>query len=264
MAFNLFRPFSTGEPRRDERGRLTGIDRYQDVLGRNWKRFFLTGLVTLAGCLPLGLGIAYAILSSSILVLLPAGLVGGAIAGPFLACLYDCILRALRDAPGRWRDNVRRALRQNWRGALLPGALTGLFIGAAAFAAMMLFGWSRVWPSVGTICLYLFSWLVFFAISTLYWPQLVLFEQSNLVRLRNLLLFTLKYFWRVLGASALQLVFWLLMALFAPWTLLLLPFVAVWFIQYAVLFLLYNKLEEAFQLEEQIAEQFPDQPVRRD
>ena len=264
MAFSLFRPFNTGEPQRDSRGRLTGIDRYQDVLGRCWKRFFLSGLVTLAGFVPFALGVGYAILSSSILVLLPAAMIGGAVAGPFVACLYDGILRALRDAPGSWRGNFRRAFRQNWRGALLPGALTGLFVGAAAFAGMMPFAWSSVWPTAGTICVYLFSWLLFFAISTLYWPQLVLFEQSNLVRLRNLLLFTLKYFWRVLGASALQLVFWLLMVLFAPWTLLLLPFVAVWFIQYAVLFLLYDKLEEAFRLEEQIAEQFPDQPVRRD
>lgn len=36
---NLFRPYQMGEPQRDARGRLVGIDRYQDVLGRNWKRF---------------------------------------------------------------------------------------------------------------------------------------------------------------------------------------------------------------------------------
>ena len=66
------------------------------------------------------------------------------------------------------------------------------------------------------------------------------------------------------GAAALELVFWLLMVLFAPWTLLLLPVAAVWFITYAALFVLYDDWEEAFHLEEQIAEQFPDQPVRRD
>ena len=54
---NLSRPYQMGEPQRDARGRLVGIDRYQDVLGRNWKRFFLTGLVTLLGCLPLALGV---------------------------------------------------------------------------------------------------------------------------------------------------------------------------------------------------------------
>ncbi len=264
MAFNLFRPFGNEEPRRDARGRLVGIDRYQDVLGRNWKRFLLSGLCTLAGFLPFAAGVAYAILSSSVLVLLPAGILGGAVAGPFLAGLYDTVLRALRDAPGSWGENYRKALRQNWRGALLPGALTGLFLATGAFAGMMLFAWSAVWPSVGTICIYLFSWLLFFAISTLYWPQFVLFEQSNLVRLRNLLLLALTYFWRVLGTAALQLAFWLLMVLFAPWTLLLLPVAAIWFIVFETLFLLYDDLEKAFHLEEQIAEQFPDQPVRRD
>ena len=28
---NLFRPYRNDEPQRDERGRLMGIDRYQDV-----------------------------------------------------------------------------------------------------------------------------------------------------------------------------------------------------------------------------------------
>ena len=261
---NLFRPYSMGEPRRDERGRLVGIDRYQDVLGRNWKRFFLTGLMTILGCLPLTVGVAYAILSSSVLVLLPAGLVGGAIAGPFLACLYDTVLRALRDAPGSWGQNYKRSLAQNARAALLPGALTGLFLGAAAFAGMMLFFWSTLRPGAVTILVYLFSWLVFLVLSTLYWPQLVLFEQRPMVRLRNALLFTVRYFWATVGAALLQLVWWALMFLFAPWTLLLLPFVGVWFILFAALFLLYDRLDKAFAIEESIARAFPEQGPPQD
>ena len=53
---NLFRP-CRAEPERDETGRLVGIDRYQEVLGLGWKRFFLSGLLTMAGCLPLTLGV---------------------------------------------------------------------------------------------------------------------------------------------------------------------------------------------------------------
>lgn len=89
-------------------GRLMGIDRYQDVPGRNWKRFFLSGLMTIPGCLPLTLGVTYAILSSSILVLLPAALIGGGVAGPFIACLYDTVLRALRDAPAAGAPTTAR------------------------------------------------------------------------------------------------------------------------------------------------------------
>ena len=147
---------------------------------------------------------------------------------------------------------------------LLPGALTGLFLAAGAFSGMMLFAWAVVWPSLGSICIYLFSWLLFFAISLLYWPQLVLFEQKNTVRLRNVLLFAIQYFLPALGTAALQLVYWLVVVLFAPWTLLLMPFVAIWFILFAVLFLLYDKLDAAFEIENRIAGQFPDQPARRE
>ena len=259
---NLFRPYGDSEPRRDARGRLVGIDRYQDVLGRCWKRFFLTGLVTLLGCLPLALGTGYAILSSSLLILLPAGILGGAIAGPFIACLYDTILRALRDAPGSWAQNYKRSLTQNARSALVPGALTGLFLAAAAFAGMMLFLWSSVRPTVVTVLVYLFSILVFLVLSTLYWSQLVLFNQRSVVRLRNALLFTVKYFWMTLGSSLLQLVWWLLMVLFAPWTLLLLPFVGTWFDLFVALFLLYDRLDEAFAIEQSVAAAFPEQARR--
>lgn len=261
---NLFRPYQMGEPQRDARGRLVGIDRYQDVLGRNWKRFFLTGLVTMLGCLPLAVGVAWAILSSSVLVLLPAGLLGGAVAGPFLACLYDGILRALRDAPGTWGQNYRRSLAQNWKAALVPGALTGLFLGAAAFAGMMLFFWSTVRPTAVTVVVYLFSWLVFLVVSTLYWPQLVLFDQRPMVRLRNALLFTVQYFWATVGTALLQLVWWLLMVLFAPWTLLLLPFVGSWFDLFVALFLLYDRLDKAFEIEKSIARAFPEQAPREE
>lgn len=256
---NLFRPYQMGEPRRDERGRLVGIDRYQDVLGRNWKRFFLTGLVTMLGCLPLAAGVGYAILSSSVLVLLPAGILGGAVAGPFLACLYDTVLRALRDAPGTWAQNYKRSLAQNWRAALVPGALTGLFLGAAAFAGMMLFFWSTLRPTAVTVLVYLFSWLVFLVLSTLYWPQLVLFDQRAAVRLRNALLFAVQYFWVTVGAALLQLVWWLFMVLFAPWTLLLMPFVGSWFDLFVALFWLYDRLDKAFAIEESIARAFPEQ-----
>ncbi len=261
---NLFRPYGSGEPRRDARGRLIGIDRYQDVLGRNWKRFFLTGLVTIAGCLPLTAGVAYAVLSSSLLVLLPASLIGGAIAGPFIACLYDAVLRALRDAPGSWAQNYRRSLAQNWQAALLPGALTGLFLGSAVFAGMLFFAWSTAAPSGMTIAVFLFSCLIFLVLSTLYWPQLVLFDQRAGVRLRNALLFIVKNFWSTLGVCLLQLAWWLLMVLFAPWTLILLPLAAVWFDLFAALFLLYDRLDEAFAIEKSLAQAFPEQVPRRD
>ena len=54
------------------------------------------------------------------------------------------------------------------------------------------------------------------------------------------------------------------MVLFAPWTLLLLPLVGAWFPLFAALFVLYNKLDEAFGLEARIAQAFPEQTPQYD
>ena len=89
--------------------------------------------------------------------------------------------------------------------------------------------------------------------TTLFWPQFVLFRQTMLNRLRNILLFTAKYLWKVLGAALLQLLYFAVMILFAPWTLLVVPFLGVWYITFLTQFLLYDALNEELQIEEQFA-----------
>jgi len=232
----------------DETVRQTGFKRYKQLLSiRGWQ-WWKVNLLTLLGFLPLAAGIWYAVAVSSVLVLIPCAILGGMIAGPFLAGMYDAVLRGLRDDPRPWLDNYRRAWRQNWKSSLIPGALLGLLLGLYAFMAM-LFWWAEASPSLGTVALYLFAFLLLLAVNTLYWPQMVLFEQSGLIRLRNCALFCIKYFWPVAGVSALQLAYWALFVLFAPWTLLLLPVTGVWYITFLAQFLIYDHLDEAFQIE---------------
>lgn len=256
---NLFRPYQMGEPQRDARGRLVGIDRYQDVLGRNWKRFFLTGLVTLLGCLPLALGVGVRHPQQQ-----PAGAAArrpcgrghrGALFGlpvryhPAGAAGCPRQLGAeLQAKPGPEREGRPAARR-------LHGAVCG---GRGLCGDDALFLECRA-PHPGTVLIYLFSCLLFLVLSTLYWTQLVLFDQRAGVRLRNGLLFVLRYFWVTLGTGLLQLAWWVLMVLFAPWTLLLMPFVGSWFVLFAALFLLYDRLDQAFAIEESISRAFPEQ-----
>ena len=82
--------------------RQVGLDRYKQLLGRYAGAWMKVNLLTLLGALPLAAGIGWAILSSSILVLIPCSILGGMLFGPFLAGLYDSILRGLRDAPEKW------------------------------------------------------------------------------------------------------------------------------------------------------------------
>ena len=234
----------------DESRRMHGFQRYKQLLSFYAGRWLKANLLATAGALPLAAGIALSIATSSVLVLIPASLVGGAVFGPFLAALYDAILRGLRDAPGGWWANYRRAWHQNWKASLLPGALDGLLAGLYAF--MLYVMWSaQVFPGWGTIAVYLFGALLLLGLNSLYWPQLVLFQQGNRARIYNAVLFTMKYFWPVMGAALLQLGYLLVYLLFAPWTLILVPFLGLWFILFLSEFLLYDRLNDALQIEAQ-------------
>lgn len=238
-------------------GRRKGFARYREILGRDFKQFYLTNLLTLASFIPLGLGVGYAVLSQSILVLIPASLIGGMIAGQGLAAMYDLILRRMRDVMDDWWTSFTRSLRQNWRAALLPGALEGLFLGFLVFSGALI--WWGGTLTLGTAAILCASVVIFCMIFSVWWPQVVLFEQRTLVRLKNCALFCLQYFPQVLKAAAVQAGFWILMFLLLPWSGFAVPVLGVWYILFLAIFLLYDKLNEAFRIEEQIGAQFPEQ-----
>lgn len=252
--------FVHDDPGYDPDVRQTGFNRYKQLLSLYAFHWIKLNLLTLIGAVPLVVGISYAILSSSVLVLIPCSILGGMISGPFLAGLYDGILRGLRDAQeNRWAA-YRKSWRQNWRDSLFPGAILGLLLGMYSFMAA-LFWWTDSPQTTGTILLYLFSGLLFLLLNTLYWPQLVLFRQTLPNRLRNIILFTVKYLWRVLGVCLLQLVYCLIFILFAPWTLLLLPLLGFWYIIYLSLFLLYDRLNQELHIEEQLSQSKIQSPL---
>ena len=85
--------------------------------------------------------------------------------------------------------------------------------------------------------MYLFALLVVLIVNTLYWPQLVLFQQKASIRLRNCLLGYLAVF-----------------VLFASWTLLVLPILGVWYILFLSQFLLYEQMDDAYQIDTRCSE----------
>lgn len=235
-----------------------GILRYRQVLERDWKRFFLIDLVTLAGFLPFALGVGYAVLSSSILVLIPACILGGCFVGPVMSGMVDCLLRSFRDCMDDLWVSYRRAWKQNWKSSILPGIVFCLFLGFYIFMGMMLY-WSTGKVSLGTLAVFLFSMVLVMMVFSVFWPQLVLFEQRNTVRLKNCVLFIITHFWRTFGVAVLQVVWWLVAVLMLPWSAYLVPFFGVWVILFISQFLLYDKLDKAFHIEAQIEEHFPEQ-----
>ena len=244
-------------------GRKKGFNRYTQLLGRDFKQLFLMDLLTLASFIPFGLGVGYAVLSQSVLVLIPVCILGGMIFGQGLAAMYDLILRRMRDVESDWWICFKRSLRQNRRAALLPGALEGLFLGFLIFFGALIWWAGTVTP--GTLVILIGGILLFTMVFSVWWPQVVLFEQSPAIQLKNCVLFCIRYFFRVLGAAVLQDAFWAVMVLFLPWTGFLVPFLGVWYILLVAVFLIYDQLNDAFRIEEQICAQFPEQiPVYED
>ena len=82
----------------------------------------------------------------------------------------------------------------------------GLLVGMYAFM-LRLFWVAQVSPTPGTVALYAFAGLLLIIINTLYWPQLVLFRQTTLARMRNIILFTAKYLWKMVKVSLLQVLY---------------------------------------------------------
>lgn len=245
-------------PKPSSGNRLRGHARFAELLGRDTVRFLKINALTLLGFAPFGIGLSVSILSSSILVLIPSCLIGGFLAGPSLCGMYDCIFRSLRDAPGTAWKNYKRAWKQNFRGSIFPGMLFCLLIGFYCFALAM-FGWASSSQSAGTYVAYLVGLLVFSVIFTVLWPLITLFEQSVSDRIRNLFLFTARYLWRVLGCALLNVLYWMILVLFLPWSVFLLPLTGFWFILFLTSFLLYDSFNEAFSLEDAISESFPEQ-----
>lgn len=242
----------------DESTRMTGFYRYRQLLSFYAGTWFKSSVMTSIGGLPLLAGVTLSVLSSSFLVLVPASLLGGLILGPFLAALYDMIMRGLRDAPGRWWKSYRRGLAQNWREALLPGALTGLIFGLYVFMAYIMF-WGGGRFSLSILVMYLISLYLFLLVSMLLWPQLVLFSQPASVSIRNMILFTARYMWRVLGAAAVKLLVVMIIALFAPWTVILVPFIGLWFPIFLSELIIYEPFNRELQIEEKILKKIREQ-----
>lgn len=233
----------------DESKRMTGFNRYKQLLSFFSGHWTILNIITFFAALPLMISITLSILSSSILILIPSCFISGMILGPFLAALADSIQRGLReDTNNRWQ-NYKKGLRQNIFCSLIPGAILGLFIGVYSFLFYMVVYTDAITLSPATIALILFSIILVLNFQNLYWPQLVLFNQPFKMTFLNILLFSSKYLWKVLGIVLLEMIYIAFFIIFAPVTLIVVPFLGIWYFIFFSQFLLYDKLNLELEIE---------------
>ena len=234
--------------------RKTGIRRFFELMGRDLQDMFLAHLLTCLGFIPAICLVGIGFLTKSLLVMGAGAVVGGMAAGPFLAGMYDTVLRALRDEPGYWWTTYRRAFHQNFKASILPGILYCVVITLQIFVVYFCFSMLAEGVDVGTglWVAAVLNLLVFQMLFAYMWPQVVLLDQPFPQTLANSLRCMLAFLPHALAAAIVQIFFWGLVILSMPLGLLLMLVLGFWFPCEICCQIVSGDLEQVFHVEERI------------
>lgn len=234
--------------------RKTGIGRFFELVGRDMSSMFLANLLTCLGFIPVICLVFIGFLMNNLLVMVVSAVIGGAIAGPFLAGMYDTVLRALRDEPGYWWTTYRRAFRQNFKSSILPGILYCLVVTLQIFLVYFCFSMLAQGINVGTgmWVAAVLNLLIFHMLFAYMWPQVVLLDQPFHQTLANSLRCMLAFLPHALAAAIVQILFWGIVILCMPLGLLLMIVFGFWFTCEISCQIVSGDLERVFHVEERI------------
>lgn len=234
--------------------RKTGIRRFFELMGRDLQDMFLAHLLTCLGFIPVICLVGIGFLTKSLLVMGAGAVVGGMAAGPFLAGMYDTVLRALRDEPGYWWTTYRRAFRQNFKASILPGMVYCVIVTLQIFIVYFCFSMLAQGVNVGTgmWVAAVLNLVVFHMLFAYMWPQVVLLDQPFRQTLANSVRCMLAFLPHALAASIIQIVFWGLVILCMPLGILLMIVFGFWFTCELCCQIVSGDLERVFHIEEQI------------
>ena len=234
--------------------RKKGAARFFELLGRDMASFWCAGMLALLSALPFALGLALAVMSHAVLIMVLAGVLGGMIAAPQLVGLQDTILRSLRDEPGYWWATYRRVWKRNLKASLLPGAVGGLILAMQVFAAWHLAS------GQGAMLVVLFIGLMLLGgLAQYIFAQVALLDLPFATLLKNAVLLFFGYLPRTLLGVLWQGIYWGLLAGFFPFSAPVLLVTSFWLPAALSLMAIYPPLEKSFHIEGTIRKMRADQ-----
>ena len=234
--------------------RKTGIGRFFELVGRDMNGMFMANFLACIGFIPVICLVYVGFLMRSLLVMLVSAAIGGIVAGPVLAGMYDTVLRALRDEPGYWWTTYRRAFRQNLKDSIQPRLvycdIVTLPIYVVYFCISMLAQGVNV--GTGMWVAAVLNLVVFHMLFAYMWPQVVLLDQPFRQTLANSVRCMLAFLPHALAASIVQILFWGIVILCMPLGILLMLVFGFWFTCEISCQIVSGDLERVFHVEEQI------------
>lgn len=228
--------------------RKKGFARLLEVLGRDFKSFYIAGFLAMVSALPFCLGVWFAVQTHALAPLALAGVLGGMLMGPQISGLADTVLRSLRDEPGYFWATYRRAWKQNVKASLLPGALFGLAVAGQLFCFTL-----GQMPGILYGAMLVISVFLAVGLSLYMFVQIPLMDLPFPRLLANAALLLVGNLPGSLKALAAILVYAFLCWGFYPLTLLILPVtLGVWFPVLLAVMGVYPGLDRILHIEEKI------------
>ena len=246
--------FKAGKGVEKDAPRKTGIGRFFELVGRDMNGMFLANLLTCIGFAPVICLVYIGFLQNSLPVMLGSAAVGGLLAGPALAGMYDTVLRALRDEAGYWWVTYRKAFKRNFKASLAPGVLYTVVVTLQIFLVYFCFNMLYHGTNVGVplwvatvLNLVLFQMLFAYM-----WPQVVLLDQPLSLTLKNSINCMIAFLPHALAAAIVQVLFWGVVILCMPLGLFLMLIFGFWFVTEVSCQIVYGDIDRVFHIEENI------------
>lgn len=228
-----------------------GPPRFFELMGRDLWPLYKSSFLCVLGFLPGTVLAVLGMMGHSALLTVVGGVLAGLVGGPFLSCMMDTVLRALRDEPGYWWHTYKHAWKQNWKQSLVPGALLGLFVGSWAWMLRVQAESgntdTKMWVAslVGIfVCTGFFSWLL---------AQVPLVDLPLPQLAKNAGLMFFAFFPRTAAAALVLAAYWGLTLLYLPATILVIVVFGFWLPVTVAMMILYEGLNKVFKLEETLA-----------
>lgn len=218
------------------------------VVVDNLSRLIISGLLTVVFSIPACSGMLLGLMWNRPELLLLAGGIGFAIAGPAYGAMYDACVMAYMGYPGRWWERYCEVFKREWRHCLIPGAIMGLIIATVVNVFMNIHEGNTV--DLGVILCMVFLVVVSFSILSYFWTQRMLLDLDLMQTLKNSWLMFLMHPLLALGAAAIRIVYWALMLILYPYSLVFLLVLSVWFPALMTVRVVYGALDDALQLDQ--------------
>ena len=223
-----------------------GIARLWELIIRDFWNFFRANLILFISICPGMLLIMWGTWGHSLPVVLIGGITLGLLGTPFLCCLFDTLLRSLRDEAGFWSLQYKRALKQNWKDALLPGIIFGVILAVWIFEMNVLIEQENI----SGLTLIVMLEVIFFlsGISNYVFSQIALVTVSTSKLYVNSVRFFIGALPNSVAAAVVQLVYWGCFWMFLPKSVPFLMISGFWLPNLFALMILVKPLRQYLKL----------------